>query len=96
MAMSISSELAAVFTRLRNSGILQRLFTARLALGVQSHLQELHRRDARYFHWVLECQEDALGGALGRVEFKDRFSVVENVTLCDFVVLAAGENIGQS
>ena len=94
--MSMSSEAGGGLHTAEELRNFQRLFAARLALRIQSYLQELHRRDARYFHWILECQEDALGGALGRVELKNRFSVVENVAFGDFVVLAASEDIGQS
>src|SRR5690606_24317807 len=63
---------------------LQFRLATRLALAVHRNLQEFHRGNARNFHRVLESQEDALGGAFGRVEFEDRLAVIENVAFRHF------------
>src|SRR5690606_29463623 len=43
---------------------LQLFLAARLALRIHRDLEEFHGRHARYFHWILESEEDAGGCSL--------------------------------
>ena len=68
---------------------------ARLALRVERGAQERHGGDARHFDRILERQEQALGGALVRRHAENALAVEQHVALGDFVVVLAGQHIGE-
>ncbi|QTK78264.1 hypothetical protein AT6N2_C0352 [Agrobacterium tumefaciens] len=68
---------------------------ARLALLIHRNLEELHGGNTRNFDRILEGKENALGRALGGIQFQNAFAVIKNVTGGDFIVLTARQDVGQ-
>ncbi len=66
-----------------------------LANGIQGSLEEVGVVDARNLYRILEGHEDTFPGTLFRCHIKQVFPLVENLSLSDFVSLAAGQHLRQ-
>ena len=68
---------------------------ARLAHRIHGRAQEGHRGDAGDLHRILERQEHAGRGALGRVHGEQILAIPGDAAVGDLVVILAGEHIGE-
>ena len=88
MSWSISSFFGRLAHALHELRRRQLVLAARLALRVQRRLEERHGGDAGDFDWILEGEEQALGGALVGLQFEDVLAVEQDLAFGDLIVLA--------
>ena len=83
----MSSLSAAALTRFINSGVVNSVFAALLALRVERRLEEGHGRDARNFDRILEGEEEAFRGPRVGLEFENILAVEQHFAGVDLIIL---------
>ncbi len=74
---------------------IQLIFAPCLALGIHRRFQKGHCGHAGNFSRILKRKEDACRRALFNREFGQVLALVKNMTRCDFIIFAPGQDVGK-